>query len=260
MNQAQSFLARMLGSGIEQPNDDNTISTAEDPAANYDPLLELQEKRQLVRVEVLNSLHPQSYQSMIVRIDFSRREIYLDALTPINPFCPVVMGDTLVVSHHDHGKILSICGELQSVVTQDDNLYYVINLPDEIGYKQRRFYPRLAVDQVGMVKLRLWSPLRIPWHTRVRNISAGGARLSIGGNITQQLKKNCLLPNCDIELETGQAICCKALVKAFKYARRPFEHTEVSVEFSELGFQQKNWLLQWIDFRGQQVAKKMQIS
>lgn len=259
MSQAQSFFSRMLGNSQEPASNDNAITTP-DPVTNYEPLLELQDKRQLVRVEVLSQLHPNSYQSMIVRIDFARKEIYLDALTPINPFCPVAIGDTLVVSHHDHGKILSVSGELLSIVTNGDELYYVITLPNEIGYKQRRFYPRLAIDQLSLVKLRLWSPLRIPWHARVSNISAGGARLSIGGNITDQLKKNCILPNCDIELETGQGICCKAVVKAFKYVRRPFEHTEVSVEFSDLGFQQKNWLLQWIDFRSQRAATKAQLS
>ena len=99
-----------------------------------------------------------------------------------------------------------------------------------------------------MIKLRLWSPLRIPWHSRVKNISAGGARVAIGGDISKQIEKGCILPNCDIELETGQNLCCQATIKAFRRLRRPYEHTEVSVSFTNLGFQQRNWLLQWVDF------------
>lgn len=247
MGQMQSLISKFFQSEPEHPIKP-VHAQLNNALIEYQPLLELQDRRQLVRVEVLNRIHTQHYQSMVMRLDFMRKLIYLDALTPLNPFNPVVVGDMLVLSHHHLGKILVVQGELVDIITEDGEMYYLMSLPNDIGYKQRRFYPRLDVDQNSIVKMRLWSPLRIPWYTRVANISAGGARLSIGGNVSGQLKNNLVLPNCDIQINSGQNINCKAIVKGFRYQRRPYEHTEVSIEFLELGYQQKNWLLQWVDF------------
>lgn len=256
MGQINAFIEKVLQQDSNEPIKSDRVKTP-DSLADYQPLLELQDKRQLVQVEVLNSSHTQSYQSMIVRLDFVRKLIFLDTLTPLNPFNPVIVGDTIAISHHDHGKILYLKGQLADIVTEDNEIFYVMTLPNEIDYKHRRFYQRLAVNDARTVKMRLWSPLRIPWYARVENISAGGARLLVGGNISDQLKKNTVLPNCDIELNSGQHICCKATVKGFRYQRRPYEHTEVSIEFSEMSYQQKNWLVQWVEFNNKRYPVGM---
>ncbi len=230
----------------------NIEYTLADQIANYVPLLELQDKRQLLQVEVTGSRHSQSYQSMIVGVDFVKQKLLLDALGPENPYCPVIVGDKLQVTHQKQGQILSFSGELTDIIPDKESLIYLMELPSNIAYKQRRFYPRLSSSSPGFQAfsptLQLKSPIKTPWHCSLKNISAGGICVSVPGNVSPLLQVGALLPR--VKLQIGEfSICSELRVKSYRHHRKPYDQTSLSLSFSDISFQDRLRLQNLISFQ-----------
>ncbi len=222
-----------------------------DQVARYIPLMELQDKRQLLEVEVVGNCHLQSYQSMIVGLNFVKQLILLDSLTPVNPYCPIIIGDKLIITHKQQGQILSFSGNLIDIVNDNNQLFYAMELPTDIAYQQRRFYPRLPLNNemrnVIPLSVKLKSPLKTNWHCTVINISAGGMRIAVAGKVSDQLSLGKVLPSADLFFNNLK-ISCPIKVKSFRQLRRPYERTEISLAFLNLNGQDRIRLQNFIGF------------
>ena len=235
----KAFLNRMQRKTptFSESNRTTVAYSLADQVARYIPLLELQDRRQLLEVEVVGNCHLQSYQSMILGLDFVRQLLLLDSLTPINPYCPIVLGDALIVSHKQQGQVLSFKGKLMDIIHEGNQLLYAMELPAEIAYQQRRLYPRLTINgdikNTNALRINLKSPLKTPWHSSINNISAGGLRASIAGKVVSQLSVGQQLPAAELYLH-DMKIHSALTVKSFRQERRPYERTEISLAFANI--------------------------
>ncbi len=211
----------------------------------FAPLFDLQEKRQLL--EVCSHRTGESYQSMILAVDVHTNTLEMDEPFPLLTGHLFEVGDELIIKHHDRGRILTMSAPLVAIEHQHSTPVYRLLLPESIGYQQRRQYPRINLSRQQPLSVRLQSPLRTPWYATANNISAGGMRVVVGGNVTDQLMRDTLLPNCEFELQDRLTIRCQATVKAFRFQRRPYRHTEISLAFEDLGAQQSQQLHQLIN-------------
>lgn len=228
---------------------------------HYTSLLELQGRRQFIEVLIensdrsahYNSLQPmplQSYQSLIVAINTEASELILDELFPACVHLQlgqkaifrysqgnhVLQFEMTLLGHHDHGSL-------------------VFSLPKTLNYQPRRQQPRLLIDKSQPLTVQLQSPIYEPWFATAQNISAGGMRLTIGGNITDQLEPGSLLRQCDFTFSRDFHIRCQARVIGFRFSRTPYRHTQVSLEFVGLPGRQQLQLSQLINtLTGQSVA------
>ncbi len=71
-------------------------------------------------------------------------------------------------------------------------------------------------------------------------------RLMVGGNIADQLSRDCILPRCEFSLYDQLHIRCQAQVKAYRFQRRPYRRTEISIAFLDLAPQQAAQLQQLV--------------
>ncbi len=204
----------------------------------YQPLLDLQGSRQLLEVETTTNGVVRSYQTMIVGIDFEQRHLILDTLSPsLNP--RFIEQDQLVTLRHTvNNQLLEFTSQLLSV-SDDDEPLFIIDLPDEIAYRQRRFYPRLETPNQSHFSIKLLSPKRSVWFSKLINISAGGACIEVSGKITNELTRNCQLKRCEVQLPLGMKVPCSVTVKNFRYVKRPREYTQLNVSFHEMEFQNR---------------------
>ncbi len=233
----------------------------EDALERFGPLMELQARRQLLEV-ITDRQRPnadteqrpnadsqwQSCQSMILEINFGSGYILLDEPVPrIDHLQP---GDHLTVKHHHKGELLTFRSRLLHIGTSQGNRCYALALPESVGYRQRRLYPRLTLSQQQPLTVRLQSPLRTPWFATAHNISAGGMRVALGGNALPQLQRDCLLPSCEFSFSPDFQVHCKARVRGYRFCRRPYRHTQISLEFVDLSPQQRLQLQQLINALG----------
>lgn len=227
----------------------------------YTSLLELQGRRQFIEVLIENSdcgahshslqpVPPQSYQSLIVAINTEASELTLDELFPAcvrlqqghkaifrySQGNHMLQFEMTLLGHHDHGSL-------------------VFSLPKTLNYQPRRQQPRLLIDKSQPLTVQLQSPTCGPWFATAQNISAGGMRVTIGGNITDQLEPGSFLRQCDFTFSRDFHIRCQARVIGFRFSRKPYRHTQVSLEFVGLPGRQQLQLSQMINtLTGQSVA------
>ena len=71
-------------------------------------------------------------------------------------------------------------------------------------------------------------------------------RVVVGGNVLDQLQPGALLPMCEFSFHEELQIRCQARTRGFKFHRRPYRHTEISLEFIDLPHQQAAQIRQLI--------------
>jgi c-di-GMP-binding flagellar brake protein YcgR len=208
----------------------------------YTPLFELQKKRQLL--EVINQ--GKTYQSFILDTNIANKMLILDDLFPSLPENSIRIGDTLTIRHHHHNKVLAFSSVLLDIVHNLSAPMYVVELPDAVAYHQRRQHPRVTLSQEQPLTVKLQSPLSTPWFATAVNLSCQGIRLNIGGNITNHLNRDTLLPCCEFQFNQNFAVRCQLSVKAFRFVRKPHRHTQISAAFIGMAPQQYLQLQQFI--------------
>ena len=212
--------------------------------SRYAPLFALQESRQII--EVVSERTGDSYQSMILGVDLVNQTIELDELFPQPENFVYQPGDKFTFKHHQGGQILSFTSPLSSILMSLDMPVYTLQLPERVSYCQRRQSLRLILSKQQPLTVQLQSPRRSPWYATASNISSGGMRVVVGGNVIDDLARNTLLPNCQFYFNDDFHIQCQARVKAYRFSRRPYRRTEISLEFVDMAPQTQHQLQQLI--------------
>ncbi len=196
----------------------------------YASLIRLQDERQLF--EVIIGEHADSYQSMIVGVDLYNQQLIIDEFSPSIQNPEALVGHTVVIRHQNHQQMLKITSEI--IAWDEQSRTVVIKLPDYVEYQPRRQQQRIIIDRKSPLNAVIDPIYGAPWHASIDNISLGGARILVMGDLRSQLHKNKPLRKCEIKLENNRSINSQARVKAFSYHARPFRRTEISIEFDAL--------------------------
>lgn len=209
------------------------------------PLFELQQKRQLL--EVVCNRTGERFQSLILELDFDSNTLVLDDLFPTPQGGLYQPGELLTVKHHKDGTVLSFSMPLESVVIENHTPLFKLRMPEQVEYRQRRSQPRVALSKQQPLTVKLQSPRRTPWYATANNISSGGMRVVVGGNVLDQLQPGVLLPQCEFSFDDDFQVRCQARAKSFRFLRRPYRHTEISLEFIDVAPQQTLQLKQLVN-------------
>lgn len=196
----------------------------------YASLIRLQDERQLV--EVMIGAQAESFQSMIVGVDLYNQQLIIDEFSPRIQNPTALIGQTVILRHQNNQQMLKINSEIVS--WEESKRTIVLNLPDKVEYQPRRQQERIIVNNNTPLSAIIDPIYGAPWHAGIDNISLGGARILVMGDLRTHLHKNKPLRKCDITLDNGQMISCRGRVKAFSYYGRPFRRTEISIEFESL--------------------------
>lgn len=206
--------------------------------SKYQPLLDLQDDRQLLQAQVILHGTLRSFQSMIIGIDFEKRRLLLDTFSPNLPPRLLTKEHAITIRHSANNQLLEFTGQFLSVSDHNEPLI-MIELPEELAYRQRRFYPRLTTEQHNNFGLSLQSSKHSPWFVQLKNISAGGACVNVGGDISKAIKKNGQIKNCEVKLPFGLKVPCSVTVKNYKVVKRPYAYTQINLSFHEMEFQNR---------------------
>lgn len=213
------------------------LSLASHIPENYLPLWQLHKQRQLVEVKIQGS--SRAYQSMVLALDIERGLLWLDDLFPQQLLLEV--GDEVCIRHHRQGEQLQIRGPVIALGANFGALGFALVLPQDAHYRPRREAQRFSVssDTPTMVKLR---PLgQEPCMGTLQDISAGGLKANVAGNLLAQLRHGSVLPLLEFSLGDLH-IRCKARVCAFRICRAPYRCTQLSLEFIDLPLEKRKIL------------------
>lgn len=196
----------------------------------YLPLWELQKQRQFLEVKIGHA--SRAYQSMILAIDIERGLLWLDDLFPQQHILDA--GDEITLRHHRNSEQLVIRAPIVAMGSTYGASGFAILLPDFIYYTPRRSANRFAIGHQSPMSAKIRTRGQEPSFGTVQDISTGGLRLLVAGNLLPHLRHGALLPLCEVDVSDNLQIRCRARVCAFRMGRSPYRHTQVSVEFLDL--------------------------
>lgn len=209
----------------------NTKNRLLEQVNQYAPLIRLQDERKLI--EVIIPGHMDSFQSMIVGVDLYNQQLILDDLTPKLQNREALIGESVVLRHQHKQQMLNISSDVLS--WDGESQCFHLKLPEIVHYQPRRQTPRLFLSGKTPLSATIDPIYGAPWYASVSNISTGGMRILVMGDLRNQLHKHKPLKKCDINLNNNSPlISCRGRVKSFSYQGRPYRHTEISISFESI--------------------------
>jgi len=109
-----------------------------------------------------------------------------------------------------------------------------IDLPYQADYQPRRIEPRIEFNDQSVFSANINPLFGAPWYAKLKNISQGGMRIAVAGDLRDQLHKNLPIQRCDIDLGFKKPLRCSGRVKSFSFYTRPYRHTLVSIMFENM--------------------------
>ncbi|MET0356925.1 MAG: PilZ domain-containing protein [Cellvibrio sp.] len=220
------------------------ISRLKDGAADkYEALHQLLNQRQIIEVKVEGS--SLSYQTLVLAIDVQRGLLWLDDLFPKQHLLEI--GDRITLRHHRNGEQLSFSSPILAWGTNYGANGLAILLPEQVSYIPRRQHRRADMSDKSSLNLKLRAVGHDAVYASLLDISSGGLRASVPGNLLGQLRHGALLPLCELILSDELTIRCSARVRGFRLLRLPHRHTQISIEFVDLPFERQQQLQQFIN-------------
>lgn len=210
---------------------------------HYLPLYQLLNQRQIIEVKVDGS--SLSYQTLVLAIDIERGLLWLDDLFPKQHVLEI--GDQITLRHHRNGEQLSFSSPILAWGSNYGANGFAIMLPEELAYVPRRQFRRADMSDTPSLSLKLRAVGQEISYGSVLDISSGGLRASIPGNLLGQLRHGALLPLCELTLSDELTIRCSARVRGFRLLRAPYRHTQISIEFIDLPAERQQQLQQFIN-------------
>jgi hypothetical protein len=214
----------------------------------YLPLIELQQKRQLIEVKI--SGDSRVYQTLILALDLERELLWLDDLFPSQHRLDI--GDEITLRHHRNGE--QLCFSAPVVAWADHGLSeaygasgLAILLPENLSYQPRRQNHRCDVGIESGVQVKIRAIGQEMCYGALRDLSSGGLRLSVAGNFLSQLRHGALLPFCELRLSDELHIRCSARIRSFRLEPKPHRSTHISVEFIEMTTEARQQLEQFMN-------------
>lgn len=211
--------------------------------AQYLALADLLDHRQLIEVKIENS--SLSYQTLVVAIDIKRGLLWLDDLFPSQHMLEV--GDNITLRHHRNGEQLSFSAPILAWGSQYGATGMAILLPEQATYLPRRQYRRADMRDKPSLSLKFRTIGHDICYGSILDISSGGLRASITGNLLSQLRHGGLLPLCELSLSDELTLRCSARIRGFQLLRTPHRHTQISIEFIDLADESAKQLQQFIN-------------
>jgi len=222
----------------------------------YMPLWKLQAKRQILEVKIDNS--DVTYQTIIIAIDIQRGILWLDDLFPSQHHLEI--GDHITLRHHRNGDQLSFSSPLLAWGRDYGASGLAIILPEELSYQPRRQTVRCDLAHKAPIVVKVRPSGYDASFGTLKDLSLGGLRLSVAGNLLGQLRHGDLLPVCELTLSDELRICCSARVRAFRVERNSHRCTQISVEFIDLPIEKQKQLQKFIDdLQHNQVSQQRQL-
>ena len=237
-----SFLDKLFKKGARSPESikiANAVPSAEELDGSvpisavpdeYLPLAELQNQRQLLEVKITGA--SRVYQSMILAIDIERGLLWLDDLFPQQLLLDA--GDEITLRHHRNGEQLVIRAQVIAMGSTYNASGFAITLPEFVYYMPRRASPRFIVGHQSPLSVKIRTLGQEPSYGTLQDISTGGLRLMVAGNMLAHLRHGALLPMCEVDINEELQVRCRARICAFRMGRSPYRHTQISVEFIDL--------------------------
>ena len=102
--------------------------------------------------------------------------------------------------------------DLIKVLSEGDDVYYLITIPAKIDYHQRRAFHRVTLNHT-VIPVSLILPDKTSIEGQLDDISAGGVSLLFATELPAQLQTGALIKQCIFQIPGGDTVVCELQVR-----------------------------------------------
>lgn len=201
-----------------------------------------------------------TYQSLILKVDPLERYVLIDELFPAHGAFFISPGDEVEVTSLRRGIPVRFSTWVKAIsIDEADGIpAYRLALPDAVEAKQRRTHFRVSLDPDAGVKLKIRGPEGTKMLCTVQDLSHGGIGFTCQGNLSDRLRENNQLRDCQMSIPGAQDIVCNLEVRTFEFRRQPYRHTVIGARFDTLSPSAEKQLEQFLVLIQRQQRRESQ--
>ncbi|MDH5516420.1 MAG: flagellar brake protein [Gammaproteobacteria bacterium] len=224
----------------------NNFETLEDQFLAAERLQKLQTlKANKSRLIVRLDDNEQIFQSLILSIDSLNNTLLIDELFPRPE--NFASNQLLHCVHHENGSATTFSLRVLTATNSSGFPALLAHLPDTIEQEQRRLNFRLKTPAQQSMTVSLASSSQPNLSGYVKDLSNHGFRINIPGNHSDSLKQGDTLNYCRIQLNETSQIECQLKVRSTRYLNKPYRHTQLGTEITDLNADHQNQLSQYLN-------------
>jgi c-di-GMP-binding flagellar brake protein YcgR len=190
--------------------------------------------------------YQQTFQSSVITIDRSNNTLIMDELFP-KPEFKIKENTLLHCKFHENGSLTSFRSPFIKHTRSDGMPAILVRYPSNVKHGQRRSNFRLTLKSSHTSSAKLFPSYRPTLTGVIKDISSHGLRINIQGNESDTLKKGDILKSCQIFLDKNRSIECQLTVRSKRYYNRPYRHTQIGTEITDIQLSDRKRLSRYIN-------------
>lgn len=190
--------------------------------------------------------HQETFQSSIITINRLNNILTMDEFFP-KPELKIRESSPLCCEFHENGTLTSFNATFIDNTHSNGMPAILVSLPSTIKQDQRRNNFRLTLKPGQIPSAKLTPSYRPALTGIIKDISNHGLRINIQGNENDSLKKGDILKSCHLNLEKDKVVECQLTVRNKRYYSRPYRHTQIGTEITDIQISDRNLLNQYVN-------------
>jgi c-di-GMP-binding flagellar brake protein YcgR len=159
------------------------------------------------------------YPSAIFRIDESNNHLYLDEIAADKIEYPLTSGEEVQVRGQWNGGTVKFCETITELGEEDGYSFYLLPIPQQLQYRQRRKSYRVIVEQFVSISVVLHNEDGMVCAGRLHDISPSGASIWLP-DCALEYRPLDVIENCTLVFPGNERLACDIEVRAIRFDKQ----------------------------------------
>lgn len=205
-----------MGYGRNKEEEPPEIIT--DPARIVSILQNVHQQRGLLSVLFPSSGYGKNRgASLIVEVNKSKQHLLLNKLEPEQSHTRFLNEKKIQVKSFYSGFQVTFNAELKRVMTEDDDIYYLVELPKKLSYHQKRTAHRANISSDNPVPIIIQLEDGTELEGMIEDISIGGLSITFTSNIPKSLQVDKTITSCRFTMPDNDMITSELSIRFIQH-------------------------------------------
>ncbi len=189
-----------------------------DPARIINILGNMYRKRCRLSVSFPSSVYGKNRgTSLIVDINKNKQHLLLNKLEPEQSHTRFLNEKTIQIKSFYSGVQVTFNAELKQLMAEDDDIYYLVELPKQLSYYQKRATHRANTPSDNPVPITIQLEDGSELEGGIDNISIGGLSITFTTNIPESLQVGKIIAPCHFTMPDNESITCELRIRFIQH-------------------------------------------
>jgi len=189
-----------------------------DPVRIASILENVYQQRSLLSISFQNSAYGNNKgTSLIVEINKNKKHLLLNKLDPEQSHTRFLNEKKIQVRSFYSGVRVTFDAELKMLMNEGDDLYYLVKLPNNLSYHQKRTAHRANTSSENPLPITIQLEDETDLEGVIEDISIGGLSITFTTNIPQSLQIGKTITSCSFTIPDNDEVTCELNIRFIQH-------------------------------------------